>query len=205
VKQARLNAIVVVSVLGAAAGAANAWLCLSRIPEPVHDNPSFGWLTVPAGALHGAMLAVIPVAAHFAVFGWRLVSRCALAIPVGWLAGYLSWIPLHRWVIDEPWRKSLLWPFEGDSGLGVAWSPFAYFGIVSGLYFLCLSIFARRRSWAVQVACATGAGVLGSLWFWSEFQPWYFAAIHGTIWGVLVGGAASVMSEVMAAGERGVA
>jgi hypothetical protein len=33
--------------------------------------------------------------------------------------------------------------------------------------------------------------MLGSLWWWIEFQPWYFAAIHGSVWGLLVGWATS--------------
>jgi len=182
-----VKALFLVGWLGAAAGAANAWLCVSGIPEAVHDNPSFGWPLVPAGALHGAMLGLIPVAGFLVASQWRATVRFLVAIPVGWLAGYLSWIPLCRWALDETWGKSLLWPFLDEPGLGVAWAPFAYFGVASVLFFLCLCLWGSRQSWGAQAACGTCAGVLGSLWFWSEFQPWYFAAIHGTIWGVLAG------------------
>jgi hypothetical protein len=103
------------------------------------------------------------------------------------LAGYLSWIPLARWAIDEPWGRSLLWPFQDESWLSVAWAPFAYFGGVSVIYFTLLSVLGHRRGWLLQTVCGVSAGVLGSAWFWSEFEPWYFATIHGTIWGLLVG------------------
>jgi hypothetical protein len=194
-----------VASLGAAGGAVNAWLCVSRIPEPVHDSPTFEWVTVPAGAVHGAILGLVPVLGVFMTSEWRLIYRFLLALPVGWLAGYLSWIPLDRWALDEPWRRSLLWPFEGKPGFDVAWTPFAYFGVVSALLFLSLCVCGSRRSGVIQAACGSGAGVLGSLWFWSEFQPWYFAAIHGTVWGLLVGWGVFLANQSSHAREIGVA
>ncbi len=118
---------------------------------------------------------------------WRAIYRLLLVMPIGWIAGYLSWILLDRWALDEPWGRSLLWPFEGEPGFAVTWTPFAYFGTVAALFFLCLCIWGFSRSRVTQAACACGAGVLGSLWFWCEFQPWYFAVIHGAVWGLLVG------------------
>ena len=207
VRQARrgLNGLLLVACLGATAGATNAWLCLSRIPEPVHHNPDFDWLLVPGGALHGAILAVIPVASVMVVAAWRPIWKFLLAIPMGWVTGYMSWIPLHRWALDEPWRKSLLWPFQADPGLAVAWVPFAYFGVVPVLLFLMLCVYGARRSWGVQAACATCAGVFGALWFWIEFQPWYFAVIHGTIWGLLVGAGVHRANRSIRPRELGVA
>ncbi len=179
--------LLLVAALGAVAGATNASLCLARVPEPVHDNPTFGWVLVPAGALHGAMLGLIPVAGALVASRWRAISRVLLVVPVGWLAGYLSWIPLHHWVLDEPWRRALLWPFQNASWLGAAWAPFAYFGIVSATYFALLGTWGLQRGRVAHAACGACAGVLGSLWFWSEFEPWYFAIIHGIIWGLFVG------------------
>ena len=183
----RSKALLLVTCLGAIGGAVNAWLCVARIPEPIHDSPGLGWLTVPAGAAHGALLGVLPVLGILVASGWRPIYRLLLVVPVGWLAGYVSWIPLDRWALDEPWEKSLLWPFQGEPWFGVTWTPFAYFGTVAALFFLCLCIWGSRQSRVTQAACASGAGVAGSLWFWLEFQPWYFAAIHGTVWGLLVG------------------
>ena len=79
-----------------------------------------------------------------------------------------------------------MWPF--DSGKWQAlWTPFAYFGIVCMVLFLWV---AHRRLPADVLeimAAATSAGVLGSLWFWIEYESWYFSLIHGVIWGCAVG------------------
>jgi hypothetical protein len=136
---------------------------------------------------------------------WRPIYRLLLVIPIGWVAGYLSWIPLDRWALDEPWGRSLLWPFQEEPWFGVTWTPFAYFGMVAALFFLCLCIWGRKPSRVTQVACASGAGVFGSLWFWFEFQPWYFAAIHGTLWGLLVGWGGFLANKAGEAKEIGVA
>ena len=52
------------------------------------------------------------------------------------------------------------------------------------------SSLARARSLAKHVMYAAAAGFLGSVWWWTEVGPWYFSAIHGAIWGALVGVAA---------------
>jgi hypothetical protein len=201
----RLKGLLTVACLGAVGGAVNALLCVSGVPEPVHDSPTFGWLTVPAGAAHGAILCVVAVLGVFMASEWRPIYRFLLAIPVGWVGGYLSWIPLDRWALDEPWRRSLLWPFQGNPGLDVTWTPFAYFGMVSALFFLFLSMWGSQRSCVIQAACGSGAGALGSLWFWFEFQPWYFAVIHGGVWGLLVGWGVFSANESHQARELGVA
>ena len=179
--------LAVVAILGAGAGAINAWLCLARIPVPVQDDPDFTWLVVPGGAVHGAIMAIVPLAAALTLVGWRVGYRVLVAPVVGWVAGYASWVPLHHWVFDKSWSKSLVWPLQIDGWLGVAWAPFPYFGAVGAIAYVSLTAGGLGRSrarTAVLIACA---GVLGSLWWWLEFGPWYFAAIHGTIWGILVG------------------
>jgi hypothetical protein len=196
------RAMLLLALLGGAAGAINAWLCLVQLPVPI-KGIDFRWVIVPGGAVHGAVLAIVPVWVGLVVSNCRSVLRILLAAPIGWMAGYLSWIPLDRWAIGESWRNSLLWLSRLDSGPGVIWAPFAYFGLVSALLFLL-----RIRVGAVggvvrQVSCATVAGVMGSLWFWIDSEPWYFAPIHGTIWGVLVGLGLARLAKTHAVAEQG--
>ena len=100
---------------------------------------------------------------------------------------YLSFIPLDRWALDEPWSRSLTWAFqEGWNQVLVA--PFAYFGLVAVAYYLSLSMGGlRSTSLASHLVQSCAAGVLGSLWWWTSWEPWYFSVLHGSIWGVLVG------------------
>ncbi len=184
----RWDRLVLVALLGASAGAVNGWLCLAGIPEPVHDNPTFRWVIVPGGAIHGAVLVLIPVVAAATLAAWRLTFRVLMAPLVGWIAGYASWIPLHHWAIDETWLKSVVWPWsQGGGWTAAAWLPFPHFGLVAVIYFLALVVQGSRRGPVLTAAAVVCAGVLGSLWWWIEFEPWYFAAIHGTVWGLLVG------------------
>ena len=150
----RSEALLLVGCFGAIGGAVNAWLCVARIPEAVHDSPALGWLTVPAGAAHGAVLGVLPVLGISMASHWRPIYRLLLVIPIGWVTGYLSWIPLDRWALDEPWGRSLLWPFQGEPWFGVTWTPFAYFGMVAALFFLCLCIWGSKHG--VINICASG-------------------------------------------------
>ena len=192
--RSRWRKLAVVAVLGAAGGGINAWLCLARIPVPVHDDPDFNWLVVPGGAVHGAIMAIVPLTAALTLSGWRVGYQVLVAPVVGWIAGYVSWILLHHWVFDKGWSASLVWPLQIDGWLGVAWAPFPYFGAVSAIAYVSLTAGGLGRSRARTAALMTFAGVLGSFWWWLEFGPWYFAAIHGTIWGVLVGWGISGMN-----------
>jgi len=181
------DSLLQVALVGAIAGAINAWLCLARIPVPVYDNPEFRWTIVPGGAIHGAILVVIAYTGSLATSTLQSLTRFILVAPIGWVGGYLSWIPLHRWAFEDTWGNSLIWVFRDNTAGAVVWSPFAHFGLVSALYFLGLSFGGLRRDRLVNVIYSVCAGVLGSLWWWLEFKPWYFALIHGTIWGILVG------------------
>jgi hypothetical protein len=169
---------------------------LAQVPEPVHDNPKFGWVVVPAGAIHGAVLVLIPVLVAAALAAWRLTFRVLMTPLVGWLAGYASWIPLHHWVVEETWLDSLSWPWGQSGGWTDAiWVPFPHFGLVAAIYFVAfVAPGLRGRRMPIMVA-AVCAGVLGSLWWWIEFEPWYFAAIHGSVWGLLVGWATTRLSR----------
>jgi hypothetical protein len=180
---------------GALGGAINAWLVFKRIPAPMKGEPDLGWSLIPAGGLHGAILAILPVASALVVMKRRVLMRILTVVPVGWIAGYLSWIPIHRWGGQESWQHSLLWLSRLESGVAAAWAPFLYFGMVSALLYLEIVWGVFDHGLIRPVAWAIGAGVLGSLWFWTESQPWYFSPIHGSIWGVLVGAGLGRMSR----------
>ena len=183
----RLAMLAEVSLAGAVGGAINAWLCLAEIPVPVAGNFDFKGTIVPGGALHGAVLAVVAVGAALETSARPPLVRLLLAAPLGWLAGYLSWVPLHRWAAGESWRNSVLWPWQDVRPWAFAWKAFAHFGLVAVIYFLCFSCGGLRQGKARNIVFGVSAGVLGSLWWWVEFGPWYFALLHGTVWGVLVG------------------
>jgi hypothetical protein len=130
----------------------------------------------------------------------RLAVRLAAAVPVAWLAGYASWIPLNRSAFDESWSKSFLWPFEDWTR--AAWVPFAHFGLVAFLYYLWLAVRGlETRGLAANVIAGCAAGVFGSLWWWISWEPWYFSVLHGAIWGALAG--AGVAGSMKGDGQQG--
>jgi hypothetical protein len=59
-----------VALLAAAAGATNAWLCFAGIPVPVEDDPAIKWHVIPAGALHGGILALWPLVVAVGLGTW---------------------------------------------------------------------------------------------------------------------------------------
>jgi hypothetical protein len=170
---------------GAAAGAMNAWLCYAGIPTTVDSGSVFEWGLVPAGALHGAILAV------GAVLAWQW-SRQAhwprillTAYLGGWIAGYVSWQPL-RTAIDSGWPPDA-WPF--DAGwVSALFAPLQVFGFVTLIYVVLLAKWSPgRSSRGANVLAASIAGIGGSLWWWISWERWYFSLLHGAIWGVTVG------------------
>jgi hypothetical protein len=177
-----------VGLAGALGGATNAWLCHAQIP--VFVGVHFKWYVVPAGAIHGAVLA-------FGAFGVALfllkqtpLVRIAAAPVVAWTTGYLAWIPLNSPAFNEPWLKSLRWPFQ-ETWMTAVFAPFLNFGLVALLYYLFVSfLLARTSSFGRHLLCATAAGVLGSLWWWIYWDYWYLSLLHGVVWGACVGTAA---------------
>jgi hypothetical protein len=176
-----------VGACGAVAGAINAWLCYARVPAAVGENPDFAWHLIPAGAVHGAVLAVCAFGLAARLSKRSLGVRLAAALPLAWIAGFASWIPLNRSAFDQPWLRSLTWPFHS------AWNdtlvaPLTSFGLVALVYYLALVLLrGKPRSLATHMLCASAAGALGSLWWWILFEPWYFSLLHGAIWGACVG------------------
>jgi hypothetical protein len=128
--------------------------------------------------------------------------RLSAALPLAWIAGFASWIPLYRSVFDAPWPESLAWPFLGGWDT-VLLCPLAFFGLVALVHYLALTLFcAKPRNLATHLLCASAGGVLGSLWWWISFEPWYFSLLHGAIWGACVGTGAWSASRGWRAGIK---
>jgi hypothetical protein len=170
---------------GACAGALNATLCYAGIPVSVSD---FDWHLIPAGAVHGAILAA---GAYLSRRGSQTISSTHVmsrALLAGWLAGYFSWQPSRMSL--EGTAGLVLWPFD-SSWIAVAFGPLQYFGLV-----VLISALMPTR-WTVMCARKTttllafiAAGALGSLWWWIEIGPWYYSVIHGSFWGLATASAA---------------
>lgn len=173
-------------VFGGVGGAINAALAFVRLPVPVGDV-TFEWHVILAGAAHGAILAGTAAASAFALQAQALPLRWIAAPVVGWLAGWLSWVPMHLSIVDMGLMAALRWPFVDSFG-DVLISPLRSFGLVSALLYggLNLSVWPLS-SRGVCVIMGITSGVLGSLWFWASVGPWYLALLHGGIWGGLVG------------------
>jgi hypothetical protein len=178
-----------VACVGGLGGLLNAALCYLRWPVSVEDSSAtFRWHVMPAGLLHGLFLALVAVLA--AAYASRLsLGRRWLLIPVvGWCAGYLSWIPLELSVFGGALPKALYWPV--DRSWQAAWAPaVVYFGGVSAFLYAWLLLRPVGSRLLANMLAASGAGALGSLWWWISWGPWYLSVLHGAIWGCLVGAA----------------
>jgi hypothetical protein len=191
-----------VALCGALGGGVNAWLCYARLPVAVSDNPDFAWHLIPAGAVHGGVLAFAAFGAGMLLCTRRLRTRLAVAPPLAWVAGFVAWIPLNRSAFQQPWPESFSWALREGWGPALL-GPLQYFGFVALLYYLAVALFlARERRLAVHVSVAAVAGVAGSLWWWITIGPWYFSALHGAIWGTLVGVGAWAASQIDGASVR---
>ena len=173
-----------IGLLGGLGGAINVWLCYVKLPGVPPYFTGFKSHIMLAGMAHGALLALIPVTS-----AWLLRSKRwwvnMLAIPiVGWVSGWLSFIPFDAYFGRSFHLVTLVWPFFRP-----LWTPYAYFGLVGGLYYLLLNIERLLSGNAILRHMFWGSfgGFLGSLGWWAFFKPWWFSLIHGTIWGSLVG------------------
>jgi hypothetical protein len=183
-----------IGACGALGGAANAWLCYAQLPVAA-GNTTFAWHVVPAGAVHGGLLAVIAFGAGRLLSKWTLGARLLAAPLLAWIAGVLSWIPLSRSATEDPWARSLTWPFHQGWKAAIV-DPFLCFGLVAGLYYLSVVLFSlRERRLGAHLLYAGLSGALGSLWWWISIEPWYFSPLHGAIWGAFVGTGAWSLSR----------
>lgn len=177
-------------MLGGLGGAVNASLCYLKLPVGVGEKVNFHWHLVSAGAMHGALLAVIAVVCASLAWNAKAALRWALVPVVGWLAGWISWIPLgfSIKIFERSIADVIFWPFRGEAREAIL-GLWQYFGLVSAIHYLLLCPLrglADKRLNA-QIASGVLSGVLGSLWWWIDIKPWYFSLVHGAIWGSLAG------------------
>src|SRR5580765_5016666 len=171
-----------VALAGALGGGINALLCY--IKWPVALDQEFAWHVIPAGAVHGGVLAFAAFASALALHDRRVGVRLIGALPVGWVAGFVAWIPLARSVDwEDTWQKSFTWAFA-QYGWEAAYDPFRIFGFVALVYYLAVSLrLAGEQRLSRHLAGAVLAGILGSLYWWIAMHPWYLSLLHGAIWG----------------------
>ena len=91
-------------------------------PVPVEEYADFAWHLAPAGALHGAILALCAFLGSrwLRELGWA--KRLPIAVATGWIAGCLSWQPLRMsldgrlgwsaWPFNEPWSAWFIGPLQ---------------------------------------------------------------------------------------------
>jgi hypothetical protein len=187
-----------IGLMGGLGGAINAALCYFRLPISIPMSPTppthaieFLWHVIPAGAAHGALLAVGSVGCARLCWNLRFKMKLVGLLLTTWTVGWLSFIPLRVSVFHESWREAIAWPLA--SGLA-GWfdalrAPITSFGLVAGIYYALLGpgrqLTARARRWHLLMGAISG--VLGSLYWWASFNRWPFALLHGAIWGALVG------------------
>jgi hypothetical protein len=183
----RMGGELKVGLCGAGGGAINAWLCYTGLPVAIEEAPDFRWHVIPAGAIHGGLLAAVAFGVGQALWARSVRTRMAAALPLAWMAGYVSWIPLNWSAFDRPWAESLNWPFESrwsELPLGLL----QQFGFVALFYYAAVAMrLVDERRLSLHVAGASAAGILGSLWWWTAMEVWYFSLLHGAIWGTCVG------------------
>lgn len=198
-----------VSLFGGLGGGLNAWWCYARFPAGSSVDSFTPWI-VPAGFAHGALLALASVLLADFFLGKPLPAQIAGLAFAGWLAGWLSFIPIQLYIdvgsSESPMPflasaaaprypafsdvvKALRWPFS--SGFRDAlYVPYIYFGLVAVVYCFLSALF-RRNAKPLSLAACMGmcslSGILGSLWWWIQWDPWYFSLLHGAVWGSLVG------------------
>ena len=175
------------ALFGGLGGAINAWLCYAGMPERAME---FSWWIIPAGACHGALLAALTVyAGARCAGGGRVLTWVVGAALAGWIAGWLSFIPVQLYIGDEfTWSaiiKSIAWPFPRHAE--ALYMPYCDFGLVTLLWIAFTARLGKYPGRSRLLLAGIGSGMLGSLWWWIAWEKWYFSLIHGAIWGALVG------------------
>lgn len=162
---------------GALGGALNAFHALYAFPD------NLAWHIVPAGLVHGALLAGLSVSCARWVAARRLAIRLALPGVEGYVIGYATFLPI---ALSAHFDLRFFWFGQEDHAF---YWPWWAFGIVATL--ACLGWGSARliasRHLIVHMATGSIAGVLGSLWWWSSWEDSPYCLLHGTIWGCLVG------------------
>jgi hypothetical protein len=172
--------VLAAAAAGALGGALNAAHALWLLPRDLQ------WHVVPAGMAHGGLLAA-GAAWAAGLARERSLGQRLLGVPLsGWITGLVAWAPLCA---------SLEFGFLPDPPWLVVWSPFFQMGLATSIAYAGWAVLGGLRSvrLAVHVAIGVAAGVLGSAWWWIEWEKgdaWRYFPLHGVTWGVLVGLAA---------------
>ncbi len=194
-----IKSLGLIGLLGGIGGAINAWLCYVKFPVPAANSMSFRGVVIPAGAAHGALLALVCIGMGTTLSYSNRLLRWMGPLLVGWVAGWLSYIPLQLFKITAiPFNtpglsiydilKALTWPLQGLK-VETVWMPYQFFGLVGVVYagVLVLSRSCMKQRLLAHLLMGSLSGSLGSLWWWMTWKPWDFSFLHGTIWGSLVG------------------
>ena len=183
-KHARVWAV---GLCGAIGGAVNAFLCLVKIPV---DVGGLRWHIVPAGAVHGGLLALISAGFAVLCYGRKAWIKAVGLLAAGGISGWLSFISL-RLSINDRWElENIWWPLEDGHFIEKLTQPYTVFGLVGFIYyfFLCILNLFHSKNLGIHVLIAAISGCLGSLYWWAVMdRHWYLSPLHGTIWGVCVG------------------
>ena len=176
-----------IAAAGALAGAFNAFvLCLPGFSGVRND---IDWHMVPAGAAHGALLALVGVQCGRWFRGVRPAQRLLVAAAAAWVGGYLSTLPIaasldHRWfpLFTPGWSE-----------------PFATFGLAAGIvcgWLLFAPGTAGRRA-HVNAGIAAGMAGYGMFW-WPQNSlldhPFPTIGVQSASWGIAVGLATAPVS-----------
>ena len=186
------------ALLGGLGGALNAFWCWAKFPVAASDGMDFTWTIIPAGLCHGALLAVVFVACTLILRTRPRVQQWVGLPLTGWVAGWLSFIPIHLYIKSLPVgigdaklspREVLqvFWPFERS--VGSLWAPYTSFGLVAVAYYALLILCRQLSTPSLfrHLLMGSVSAAAGSLWWWITYRPWYFSLLHGAVWGSLIG------------------
>jgi hypothetical protein len=145
------------------------------------DN--LAWHIVPAGLIHGALLAALSLFCARFIAAQRLALRLALPAVEGYIIGYATFLPI---VLSAHFDLSFFWFGQEDQPFYWPWWAFGLVAALSCLGWGAARLIGSSRL-AVHLATGSVAGVLGSLWWWSSWEESLTCLLHGTLWGCLVG------------------
>lgn len=197
-----MSRLALIGLFGIIGGAASTWFWYAKLPIPGYGD-HVGWSVVPAGAIHGGLLAVFSVGVAATLWESRRLIRW-LGLPLaGFLSSWFSVIPLQIYNTGPSLGEiawAFVWPIQvlfGGLVFGMPLSglviPFVWFGFAGSFYYFLLNICRQLTSDRLVIHLLMGSltGWVSSLcWFaWAEmeFSPWHVHVLHGAIWGSLVG------------------
>ncbi len=191
-RASRFFPVLALWLLGGALNAAHCYFL------PFYKDYDFQWHVIPAGALHGLVLAAVPFLFAEILFNKNAFLKILGIFAAGYLAGWISGIFLGfslegKWTLARLW-----WPVRyGISAEDSLMSPFTFFGCVGSLYYSFLIFLKKMKECRLgpHILAGCTAGIAGSMWFWASTKPLYISLLHGAIWGVCTGLGAWVVKK----------